>query len=51
MINLLESIATFPLAVANVAVKQRKQLRTKEEEGELSEDDEDAEVEESAYQV
>jgi hypothetical protein len=46
--DLLNTIATFPLAVANVAIKQRKQLRAKEEEEEEEADAEEAEVE---YQV
>jgi hypothetical protein len=50
--DLLNTIATFPLAVANVAVKQRKQLRAKEDEEEDAEEAEvDAEVDGSIYQV
>jgi hypothetical protein len=52
--DLLNTIATFPLSVANVAVKQRKQLRAKDDddgEEEADEAETEVEAEEVEYQV
>ena len=49
--DLLSTIATYPLTVAHVAAKQRKQLSTKDDDGEEEGDAEEAEVEEVEYQV